>query len=74
MTVQVKLFATFRHGRFVTEHREYPAGTTVGKIVTELEIPEQQLGIILVNSRHAGLEHAVNDGDTVALFPLVGGG
>jgi len=74
MQVTVKLFATFRIGRFNIEGRPYREGTTVGEIVDELEIPKGQLGILLVNSRHVGLEHVLHDGDTLAIFPLVGGG
>ena len=74
MQVTVKLFATFRHGRFNVETRQYPEGTTVGAIARELGIPQGQLGIMLVNSRHVDLDRELTDGDTLALFPLVGGG
>jgi len=74
MQVTVKLFATFRIGRFNVEERPYREGTTVGEIVEELGIPPQELGILLCNSRHVGLEHVLRDGDTLAIFPLVGGG
>jgi molybdopterin converting factor small subunit len=74
MKILVKLFATLRQGRFTTEDRDYPPGTTVRTIVTELGIPEQQLGIILVNSRHVNLERSLAEGDVLAIFPLVGGG
>jgi molybdopterin synthase sulfur carrier subunit len=74
MQVTVKLFANFRQGRFNVEIRQYPPGTTVGKIVEEIGIPENELGILLVNSRHVGLDRELHDGDTLALFPLVGGG
>lgn len=74
MEITVKLFATFRTGRFAIENRQYPEGTTVGAIVRELEIPESELGILLVNSRHVDLERVLADGETLAIFPLVGGG
>lgn len=74
MNVTVKLFATFRGGRFDAEVREYPAGTTVADVVRGLKIPEQELGIMLVNSRHVKLDHPLADGDTLSLFPLLGGG
>jgi molybdopterin synthase sulfur carrier subunit len=74
MQITVKLFATFRQGRFAIEAREYPPGTSVGQIVDEIDLPREQLGIILVNSRHVTLEHELAEGDTLALFPLVGGG
>ena len=74
MRITVKLFATFQKGRFVIEQREYPAGTIVGSIVAELQLPEEKLGIVMVNSRHVKLDRVLADGDTLALFPLVGGG
>jgi len=74
MQITVKLFATFRIGRFTIENREFPEGTTVGQIVRELEIPESELGILMVNSRHVDLERVMADGEALAIFPLVGGG
>ncbi len=74
MKVTVKLFATFRNGRFEIEDREYPEGTTVGTVVDGLDLSRDELGIILVNSRHVGVEQLLAEGDTLALFPLVGGG
>jgi molybdopterin converting factor small subunit len=74
MKVTVKLFATFREGRFKVEEREYPAGATCRRIVDGLGLREDELGIVLVNSRHAPLEQELSEGDIVSLFPLVGGG
>lgn len=74
MQVTVKLFATFRIGRFDIEVRDYPVGTRVGAVVAELDIPEETLGILMVNSRHVDLERVLEEGDTLAIFPLVGGG
>ena len=74
MHITVKLFATFRNGRFKVAQQEHPEGTDCRKIVLELGLTEEEIGIILVNSRHATLDHLLQDGDTLALFPLVGGG
>jgi len=74
MKITVKLFATFQKGRFVLEQREYPPGTLVGSIISELQIPEEALGIVMVNHRHVKLDRELVDGDTLAIFPLVGGG
>ncbi|HEY5974004.1 MAG TPA: MoaD/ThiS family protein [Geobacteraceae bacterium] len=74
MNVTVKLFASFRTGRFEIETREYQPGTTVGDVVRELGLSVGELGIMLVNSRHVKLAHPLADGDTLALFPLLGGG
>ncbi len=74
MQIKIKLFATFRTGRFTSETRDFPDGTTVAAVVEILRIPEQELGIILVNSRHVPLPHQLADGDALSLFPLLGGG
>lgn len=74
MKITVKLFATFRLGRFDIELRDYPTGTKVGQVVDELELSRDKLGILMVNSRHVDLERELVDGETLAIFPLVGGG
>jgi molybdopterin converting factor small subunit len=74
MTVTVKLFATFRVGRFAAETRAYPAGSRVADVISRLHLPATQIGMIMLNSRHAEPEEALNDGDNVSIFPLVGGG
>jgi molybdopterin converting factor small subunit len=74
MQITVKLFATFRNGRFKADVREYPAGTVCRQIVADMEIREEELGIVLVNGRHAQLAQELRGGDSLSLFPLVGGG
>ena len=74
MHITVKLFATFRNGRFKVSQQEYPGGTDCRTILGILGLTEEEIGIVLVNGRHAGLDHALQEGDTLALFPLVGGG
>jgi molybdopterin converting factor small subunit len=53
---------------------DYPAGTTVGDVADGLTLPRAEVGIVLINSRHAELGRQLADGDTLALFPLLGGG
>lgn len=74
MKITVKLFASFRAGRFSIEERDYPDSLTVAGVVKDLLLPQDELGIMLVNSRHVRLDHVLTDGDTLALFPLLGGG
>lgn len=74
MKITVKLFATFRLGRFDIEVRDYPQGTKVSEVVDELELSRDKLGILMVNSRHVDLDRVLMDGETLAIFPLVGGG
>jgi sulfur-carrier protein len=74
VTVTVKLFASFRAGRFDVKTADYPAGATVADVVDGLALPRAEVGIILVNSRHAELDRPLAEGDALALFPLLGGG
>jgi molybdopterin converting factor small subunit len=74
MKITVKLFASFRDGRFKVEERDYPPGTPCRRIVLELGLKEEELGVVMVNGRHAPLGQELQDGDNLALFPLVGGG
>lgn len=74
MQVTVKLFANFRVNRFKQVIREYNSAITVGGVVEELSIPDKEVGIIFINGRNATMDQVLNDGDTLSLFPLVGGG
>jgi sulfur-carrier protein len=74
MQITVKLFATFRNGRFSAEEREYPEGILCRNVVADVGIPEVELGIVLVNGRHVQLDQELKGGDVLSLFPLVGGG
>ncbi len=74
MKVTVKLFASFQAGRFKIEVREYPDQTQIGTVVRELNIPEEEVGILLLNAVHAKMEQPLSEGDLLAIFPLVGGG
>ena len=74
MQIKVKLFASFRVGRFAVETRQYPPGTQIAAVIRELQIPEEQIGMIMLNHRHAEPDQQLNDGDNLSLFPLVGGG
>lgn len=74
MHVKIKLFANFRVDRFKESNRDYPVPVTVADIVTELDIPKPEVGIIFINGRHATIDTILTEGDALALFPLVGGG
>jgi molybdopterin converting factor small subunit len=74
MQITVKLFAHFRNNRFDKEVRTIAPGVTAGAIVTVLAIPEEEVGVILINGRHGSLNQSLAEGDILSLFPLVGGG
>ncbi len=74
MKLTVKLFATLRHGRFDQRVLEGDEGMVVRHVVAVLNIPEKDAAIIFVNSRHADFGTVLKEGDTLAIFPPVGGG
>jgi len=72
--VTIKLFATFRDQRFKVDVRELPEGSRVEDILHSLGITPDEIAICLVNGRDANEHYTLGDGDTLALFPPVGGG
>lgn len=74
MKITVKLFAGFRDNRFKMAEQDFPEATTVGDILTSLNIDGPELGVALINGRHVLPEHVMVDGQTLSLFPKVGGG
>lgn len=76
MKITIKLFAQYRDGRFKSEEKVYPDGTTAQNIMDELGISEEKLplGVLMVNSKHQKEEYILQEGDILALFPKVGGG
>ncbi len=74
MQITVKLFATLREGRFKVSSLELISGTEVGQVADQLKIPREDLALIFVNGRDAELDHVLKEGDTLSLFPPVGGG
>jgi sulfur-carrier protein len=74
MRINVKLFATFRDGRFATTVLDFPPGTSIAAVIRQLEIPEKEIGMIMLNNRHAEPDQQLDEGANLALFPLLGGG
>lgn len=74
MQVNVKLFATLREGRFKQEVTELENSSSVLDVLKKYELPLEEVAICLVNGRDADNEHVLKNGDTVSLFPPVGGG
>ncbi len=74
MQVTIKLFAYFRDNRFKEEGRELPEGTTVGQVVDGLDIDREEVGVLMINSRHTQFETKLEEDDRLAIFPVVGGG
>jgi len=74
MLITIKLFSHYRIGRFKEAVRDYPEGTSVFNVRTDLHLPEEFSGVLLVNGRRAALDMELQEGDILTLFPFVSGG
>lgn len=74
MELTVKLFATLREGRGKVLTLQYEEPPTLGEVTSRLEIAPEDIAILLRNGRDAALDQRTADGDTVSIFPPVGGG
>ncbi len=74
MTITVKLFAYFREGRFITKEMDLPEKTSVSDIIENLRIPVEEVGITMINGKHCQLDATLNPGDSLSIFPMIGGG
>jgi molybdopterin converting factor small subunit len=77
--VEVRVFATLR--RYLPELgigearvMDIPDGTTLDKIRVILELPEEEVKVIMVNHLQAEPEDLAADGDRITYIPAVAGG
>lgn len=84
MQIRVQLFASLRD-RFSTDDRgrcevELDEGTTLAGLIERLEIPDSLAQMVLIDglqaprSREERARHTLEDGQTVSIFPPIGGG
>lgn len=74
MDIKVRFFATFREGRGKELLLQCPQDASVRQVLADLAIEPETVAILLVNGRDYDLDAALKPGDTVSLFPPVGGG
>ncbi len=79
MRVTVKLFATlvrFKDGTRVGKpfEVELPEGAVIQDLIDHLKIPVEEAHIVFVNNIIEENHSSLKDGDTVGMFPPVGGG
>ena len=72
--IEVRLFATLREGRGKVIQLPAEGFLNAAAIIGHLEIPAEEVAILLINGFHQKPETEVKDGDIVAIFPPVGGG
>ncbi len=72
--MKVRLFASLRVGRFTEKEAGWAEGMTVRRLLEELAIDMREVGVLFVNSRHVQPDYVLAEGDTLSVFPLIGGG
>lgn len=74
MNITVKLFATLRAYNDKEFAYEVDEGLMIEDVIEQLNLPKDEVTIMMVNGRSKGLDYRLVDGDVLALFPAVGGG
>ena len=74
MAVEVRLFATFRNGRFKIKRIDLSVDCAVREVLENLDIPVSEVGVLMVNGKNVGVDQKLSDDDVVAIFPAIGGG
>lgn len=75
MEVNFRLFASLR--KYCKESNNkvnVPDGITVRQLLQNQGVPLEEAPIILVNGIRTEADNSLKDGDTVSVFPLIGGG
>lgn len=72
--IEVRLFATLRQGRDKIVYLAPEGLAQAADVLQNLNIPAEEVSILLVNGFHSKPETPVKDGDVLAIFPPVGGG
>lgn len=74
MDITIKLFATLSKGRFDEKTMNFSENASILNVIEAIGITSDEAAIIFVNGRHAQIEQRLADGDTVSIFPPIGGG
>ncbi|MFW5707219.1 MAG: MoaD/ThiS family protein [Bacteroidota bacterium] len=74
MKVKVRLFATLREGRGKEQIIDFGRNVCPQDIFDQLNIPPNEVAILLINGFNGKPDQPLKDGDTVSIFPPVGGG
>lgn len=74
MQIEVKLFATFRRGRWKSKVLNVDDEATIEDILKLLDIETSSLGIAMVNGSHSSVDARLKENDVLAIFPPSGGG
>jgi molybdopterin synthase sulfur carrier subunit len=74
MHVRVSLYSALRINRFAEAEVELPEEATVNDLLEKLDLPLQDIGIVMVNARSGTFQQRLQPGDRITLIPPIGGG
>ena len=74
MRVLVSLYSGLRIDRFAEAEVELPEGAAVADLLDKLQIPLQDIGIVVVNARSGTFQQKLQADDRITLIPPIGGG
>lgn len=74
MKITVKLFATLRENREKQQNIDIEEGAAVFQVIEMLDLPAEEIAIIMINGRGVKPDTVLFENDVLALFPPVGGG
>ena len=72
--IEVRLFATLREGRGKIQHLDASEISIAADIIRRLDIPSEEVAILLINGFHQKPETPVKGGDIGSIFPPGGCG
>jgi len=74
--VQVNLYATLRQylGGRRSAAVEIEPGETVREVLARLGVPTEQARLVFVDAKAARLDHPLEGGEQLAVFPAIAGG
>lgn len=79
MTVEIRCYTTLREKLPAEAERgvlnyQLKGEKTIKDLIESLNLPYEELHLIIVNGKQADLDKEIKDGDRIGFFPPVGGG
>jgi len=75
MQIKIKLFASLRKQLGINELTMTIDGQkTVRDVIQALNLSVNENYITMINGVHGKLDHALQDGDVLSIFPMIAGG
>jgi len=73
MEVNIKLFADLQEGRFEEKKEVLAENSRVIDVINKYGLPQEEVHISFINGRDADKDQVLHNGDTLSLFPKIGG-